>query len=331
MKYMDTEPLGYDSQRKPVFLRDIWPSAEEIQAAILQGLKPEMFKKRYAHVLDDSPEWKEIHAEQGPRYAWDPKSTYIQLPPYFDDFTVEVPKLKEFKQMRPLALFGDSVTTDHISPAGAFRADSPAGQYLLSLGVKESDFNSYGSRRGNHHVMMRGTFANIRLRNKMADGKEGGFTKLMPEGIPMTIYEACQVYAKRKTPLILFAGKDYGMGSSRDWAAKGSALLGVKVVVARSFERIHRSNLIFMGILPLQFREGESLESVGITGEETFSLLGLTEPFTPQQEVTLEIEQNGNKRQIKLISKLDTPSEIEYYRHGGILPFILRQQLAHKK
>jgi aconitate hydratase len=327
---MDKEPLGYDKQNNPVYLHDIWPSAEEIQEAILQGLKPEMFKTRYAHVLEDSPVWKEITAEKGPRYGWDPKSTYIQLPPYFDDFTVDIPKKVEFLHMVPLALFGDSVTTDHISPAGAFRADSPAGQYLLSLGVKESDFNSYGSRRGNHQVMMRGTFANIRLRNKMADGKEGGFTKLMPEGIPMTIYEACQVYAKRKTPLIIFAGKDYGMGSSRDWAAKGSALLGVKVVVARSFERIHRSNLIFMGVLPLQFREGESFESLGITGEETFSIIDLKEPLIPQQDVTLEIEKDGNKRQVKLISKLDTPSEVEYYRHGGILPFILRQQLKGK-
>lgn len=328
---MDKEPLGNDKDNKPVYLKDIWPSSEEIRETIAKGLQPAMFKQRYAHVSDDSPVWKEIETKSGDLYNWDLNSTYIQLPPYFEGFTVDVPPRIELKNMRPLAFFGDSVTTDHISPAGAFRKDSPAGQYLLSLGVKESDFNSYGSRRGNHHVMMRGTFANIRIRNKMVEGKEGGYTKLMPEGTVMTIFDACQIYARRKTPLIIFAGKDYGMGSSRDWAAKGSALLGVKAVVARSFERIHRSNLIGMGVLPLQFQGEDSLESLGLTGEETFSLLGLEDRLVPQQEVILEITKDGKSRQVKLTAKLDTISDVEYYRHGGILPFILRQQLTKKE
>ena len=230
--------------------------------------------------------------------------------------------------MRPLALFGDSVTTDHISPAGAFKASLTCRTVSYSLlGVREEDFNSYGSRRGNHHVMMRGTFANVRIRNKMADGKEGGYTKLMPEGKLMTIFDACQEY-KKGIPLIVFAGRDYGMGSSRDWAAKGPALLGVKVVVAQSFERIHRSNLIGMGILPLQFLNNDSIDSLGIKGDETFSLLGMEEKLTPQQEITLEIHRSNRVERIKLLSRLDTPLEVEYYEHGGILQFVLRQLLS---
>lgn len=325
---LDSEPLGYDQQNQPVFLKDVWPSSNEILEAALIGLKPEMFKQRYGNMLADSPVWNEIDAQNKPQYDWDPNSTYIQKPPYFDDFTVDIPAQIELKEMRPLAFFGDSVTTDHISPAGSFRSDTPAGQYLLSLGIKEPEFNSYGSRRGNHHVMMRGTFANIRLRNKLAGGKEGGYTKLMPENTLMSIFDACQIYLRRKIPLIIFAGKDYGMGSSRDWAAKGTALLGVKVVVARSFERIHRSNLIGMGVLPLQFQNDDSVESLQLDGQETFSLGGLDDKMKPHQEVTLEISKNGNTRQIKLTAMLDTLSDIEYYRHGGILPFILRQRLA---
>lgn len=324
---LDSEPLAVDRNGKPVFLREIWPSTDEIQQAITSGLQPEMFKKRYENVLSDTPLWDKITTNRGLNYAWEAKSTYIQNPPYFENFSLEIPKHQEFKEMRPLAFFGDSVTTDHISPAGAFHADSPAGQYLLSLGVDEADFNSYGSRRGNHNVMMRGTFANVRLRNKLAGGKEGGFTKLLPEGKVMTIFDACQIYAQRKTPLIVFAGKDYGMGSSRDWAAKGTILLGVKVVVARSFERIHRNNLIGMGVLPLQFLNGESLESLGLTGEETFSLPDLTELKT-QQELDLEICTNGKKKSIKVTCRIDTSSELEYYRHGGILPYVLRQLIS---
>ncbi|MCE5316793.1 MAG: aconitate hydratase, partial [Parachlamydia sp.] len=314
------DPIGRDRSGQPVFLKDIWPSQAEIQQAMAAGVQPQMFTQRYSNVREDSPVWKEIAPLTGAQFPWDPKSTYVQRPPYF-----EMVASRQLTDLRPLALFGDSVTTDHISPAGAFKADSPAGQYLLSLGVSEHDFNSYGSRRGNHNVMMRGTFANIRLRNKMADGKEGGFTKLMPEGKLTTIFDACQTYADKKIPLIVIAGKDYGMGSSRDWAAKGTALLGVKVVVARSFERIHRSNLIQMGVLPLQFIGEESLESLGLTGDETFSILGLSEKPTSKQELTLEITKNGQKKQIKVLSRLDTQSEVEYYQAGGILPFVLRQ------
>jgi aconitate hydratase len=232
--------------------------------------------------------------------------------------------------MRALALFGDSITTDHISPAGAFKASTPAGKYLLSLGIPESDFNSYGSRRGNHNIMMRGTFANVRIRNALADGKEGGFTKLLPDGTLLPIFDACQEYAKRKVPLIIFAGKDYGMGSSRDWAAKGPALLGVQAIVAQSFERIHRSNLVGMGVLPLQFKEGQNASTFHLTGEETFSLLGIDKPLVPRQELVLEVKRaNGSVEPIPLIVRLDTPIDIEYYVHGGILPYVLRQLLAN--
>lgn len=326
---MEKEPLGYGKDGKPVFLRDVWPSTKEVEAAMAQAVQPEMFRKRYAHILEDSSIWKDIQAPKGALYKWAPTSSYIQHPPYFEGFKVAPPALRqELTNMRPLALFGDSVTTDHISPAGAIHADSPAGAYLISLGIEEADFNSYGSRRGNHNVMMRGTFANVRLRNKLANGKEGGFTKLLPEGKVMSIFEACQEYAKRKTPLIIFAGKDYGMGSSRDWAAKGTTLLGVKAVIAQSFERIHRSNLIGMGVLPLEFQEGESHETLGLTGNETFTLIGLGEKPSAQQMLTLEIASGGTKRQVKVKSRLDTASEVAYYVHGGILPYVLRQMLV---
>lgn len=324
---MDKEPLGYSDQGQPVFLRDIWPTSQEIREAISKGVQPEMFKERYAHVLDEASEWKQIPVVKSAKYNWDEESTYIQNPPYFEKFTLELPKLTILQNMRPLAIFGDSVTTDHISPAGAIRKDSPAGKYLLSLGVTERDFNSYGSRRGNHNIMMRGTFANVRTRNKMVEGMEGGFTKLMPEETVTTIFEASEIYQNRNVPLIILAGKDYGMGSSRDWAAKGTALLGVKAVVANSFERIHRSNLIGMGVLPLQFMENETAEGLGVTGDELFSIRGMEGELLPQQKVILEITQGDTKWETTVISRLDTPSEIEYYRHGGILPFVLRQML----
>lgn len=325
---LDTDPLAYTSEGNPVYLRDIWPTTEEIDQSIRASIDPSMFKKRYAHITEDNPVWEAIQTSEGAQYQWDHASTYIQNPPYFEKFELVAPKRTELQNMRPLAIFGDSVTTDHISPAGAFKPDSPAGKYLLSLGVKEEDFNSYGSRRGNHHVMMRGTFANVRIRNKMADEKEGGFTKIMPEGKLTTIFEACQEYENRKTPLIIFAGKDYGMGSSRDWAAKGPALLGVKVVVAQSFERIHRSNLIGMGVLPLQFMQDESAESLGIKGDELFSL-EKCETLTPKQTMTLCIQRPDQSIQrVVVLSRLDTSLEIEYYLQGGILPFVLRQLLT---
>lgn len=328
---MDQEPLSYNQEGKPVFLHEIWPSEREIEKAMNEGIEPSMFKKRYAHVLEENPVWETIETSSGAQYQWDLASTYIQNPPYFEGFTFKTHKLMKLSDMRCLAVFGDSVTTDHISPAGAFKPTSPAGQYLLSLGVAEEDFNSYGSRRGNHNVMMRGTFANVRIRNKMAEGKEGGYTKLMPEGQLMAIFDACQLYEMRKVPLIIFAGRDYGMGSSRDWAAKGPALLGVKVAVAQSFERIHRSNLIGMGILPLQFQGNDSAETLGIKGDETFSLEKI-EKLTPQQEFVLEIKRpDGSIRRVNLLSRLDTHLEVEYYQQGGILPFVLRQLLGSEK
>jgi aconitate hydratase len=324
----EKEPVGIDIHGKPVFLKELWPSDQEIQSLITKGLHPEMFKKRYARILKDNPVWDEIEIKTGAQVEWDPASTYIRKPPFFE---MTADKKSPSEKMHALALFGDSVTTDHISPAGAITASSPAGHYLLEKGVKESDFNSYGSRRGNHEVMMRGTFANVRIRNQLAGGKEGGLTQLFPDHRLMAIYDACQVYAERGIPLLVFAGKDYGMGSSRDWAAKGTALLGVKVVIAESFERIHRSNLIGMGVLPLVFREGETRESHGITGEELFSI----PDFHPgklkaHQEITLEIHRKTTTDRIQLRSSIHTPIEVEYYQQGGILPFVLKATLARK-
>lgn len=324
---LEKEPLGYDKDGKPIFLYQIWPTSQEIQKLISECVLPSMFKKRYANILEDNPIWKQFQVSSAACYPWDLQSSYIQKPPYFEEFSLSLPKRKELHGMRCLALLGDSVTTDHISPAGAFKPDSPAGKYLLSLGIPEKDFNSYGSRRGNHHVMMRGTFANVRIKNKMAGGKEGGFTKFIPDGPTMPIYDACMEYAKAGTPLLLFAGKDYGMGSSRDWAAKGTALLGVRAVIAQSFERIHRSNLIGMGVLPLQFKEGESYESHGITGEEEFTLKGLEGPLKTHMEATLEV---SGKKKISLIVRIDTPIEIEYFQHGGIMPYVLRQIIRNE-
>lgn len=328
---MDQEALGNDKNGRPVYLRDIWPSNKEIEQAIKQGIKPEMFKKRYSHILQDNPIWSEIESKKGSIYKWEPSSTYIQKPPYFENFTLNNPPHKDLQDMHTLALFGDSVSTDHISPAGGFKADSPAGQYLKSLGVKEEDFNSYGSRRGNHHVMLRGTFANVRLRNRLAGDVEGGFTKFLMDNTIMTIFDAAEKYRELNIPLIIFAGKDYGMGSSRDWAAKGTALLGVRVVVARSFERIHRSNLIGMGVLPLEFLNDESYESLGITGEEIFSIDGFEKGFTPHQHVKLTVKMNGTQKSFEVLSRLDTLKEIEYYENGGILPFVLRKILMTEK
>jgi aconitate hydratase len=322
---MEKEPIGSDREGKPVYLKDIWPTKKEIDQLIDAGLQPEMFSHRYSHISEDNPIWAEIKVSSEPQYLWESTSTYIQKPPYFEGFNNE--QTKPLIKMRALALFGDSVSTDHISPAGSFSRTSSAGQYLSSLGVKETDFNSYGSRRGNHHVMMRGSFANVRIVNKWARGKEGGVALLMPEEEVLPIFDVCQKYRERGESLIVFAGKDYGMGSSRDWAAKGPALLGVKVVVARSFERIHRSNLIGMGILPLEFQEGESAESLGLTGHEFFSILGLESGVSPKQEVVLEVSKEGVVRQIKLRVRIDTPIEAEYYMSGGILNYVLRLQL----
>lgn len=325
---MEKEPLGKGKDGNPVFLRDLWPTTKEIEEAVSHGVKPEMFQSRYSNIYKENPLWDEIGSPESPRYPWDPLSSYIQCPPFIADCSMNEPERpKTITGLRALAIFGDSVTTDHISPAGSFRKELPAGKYLMAMGVKEPNFNSYGSRRGNYEVMVRGTFANVRIRNKMVD-REGGYTKLQPEGNEMSIYEASQVYLEKKVPLILFAGKDYGMGSSRDWAAKGTALLGVKAVVAESYERIHRSNLIGMGVLPLQFLEGDTAQTLGITGNESFSLSGLESIFVPHQEITLEISNGKEIRKVKVLSRLDTASEVQYYRHGGILPFIYRKIVA---
>lgn len=325
----DNEPLGHDQQGNPVFFREIWPSHEEILNHVRTGIKPEMFTSKYS-TLNANEQWNSVEVSGGSLYEWDSDSTYIQKPPFFEGFSLTPGEVSSFNNMRPLAILGDSVTTDHISPAGAFKADTPAGKYLLERGVPVSEFNSYGSRRGNDRIMTRGTFANVRVKNRMADDKEGGFTKLMPEGQLTTIFDACQEYAKRKTPLIVFAGLDYGMGSSRDWAAKGTSLLGVKAVVARSFERIHRSNLVGMGVLPLQFPDGLDAPALGLLGTETFSLEGLEGEIQPKQEVTLTIHpENGSERHVKLILRIDSAIEIEYYRHGGILPYVLRHLMSN--
>lgn len=320
---MEKEPIGYTPSGSPVFLKDIWPSSEEIHKEISRCVRPKIFLDRYAKVLEDNPLWKEIPSTFGAQYKWDKTSTYIQHPPYFKDFTKTPQEIPSLNNMRCIALLGDSITTDHISPAGAFKETSPAGSYLLSLGIKPEDFNSYGSRRGNHHVMMRGSFANVRIKNFMAGGKEGGFTVIYPENKPSSIFDACMHYQKSNIPLILFAGKDYGMGSSRDWAAKGTKLLGIRVVVAESFERIHRSNLIGMGVLPLQFPEGINYTTLGIQGDEVFTVHQAN-----QQEVILDITYaSGKKVSTALLCRLDTEMERTYYQEGGILPYVLRRIL----
>ncbi len=328
---LEEEPLGKDADGEPVYLRELWPTQAEVQEKIAMGINPEMFVRQYSDILEANPNWSAIDSATGGLYPWEDKSTYIQSPPFFENFTIEPEPVGKLEGMKALAIVGDSVTTDHISPAGAIPADGPAGKYLLAAGIEPKNFNSFGSRRGNDRVMTRGTFANVRFKNLMADGRVGGWTKLMPEGYLVHIYDACQIYSERKIPLIVFTGHDYGMGSSRDWAAKGSSLLGVRAVVASSFERIHRSNLIGMGVLPLQFNEGQTHQTLKLDGSETFSIQGLGEELRPRQEVSLEItRENGEVETASLTACLDTPVEVEYYRHGGILPYVLRNILdAH--
>lgn len=326
---LENEPLGTGTDGKPVYLKDIWPKQAEIDALISAGVKPEMFAKRYASFDDATAEWKTVPATTGALFGWRDDSTYVQLPPYFDGFGMTLPPPAKLSGMRPLAILGDSVTTDHISPAGAFSPETPAGKYLTERGIPREKFNTYGSRRGNDRIMVRGTFANVRIKNKMADGKEGGFTKLQPAGTLTTIFEASEAYKKAGTPLIVFAGVDYGMGSSRDWAAKGAALLGVRAVVAQSFERIHRSNLIGMGVLPLEFTNGESAESLGLDGTETFDIEGLENPVKPKQNVTLVIRRaNGEVAKTTLLCRIDTLAESHYLANGGILQYVLRKILG---
>ncbi|MCP5518769.1 MAG: aconitate hydratase [Verrucomicrobiales bacterium] len=326
---LTTEPLGADDQGQPVYLRDLWPTPAELQEVLAAALKPEAYRDLYQELAAANPKWNDVQAATGAVYSWDPSSTYIQEPPFFTGFSREPGTIGEIQNARVLGLFGNSVTTDHISPAGAIKKDSPAGRYLLEHGVSVEEFNSYGSRRGNDRVMTRGTFANVRIKNRMLGGEEGGYTLLHPDGERMSIYDAAQKYAEARTPLIVIAGQEYGTGSSRDWAAKGTALLGVKAVVAESFERIHRSNLVGMGVLPLQFQEGVSAQTLRLDGTETCSVLGLDDSLQPQQELTLWVRRtNGSVENVPVRCRIDTPVEIEYYRHGGIMPFVLRSLLA---
>ena len=326
---LETEPVGLDDQGQPVFLRDIWPAPAEIQEMLAATLRPGIYQQLYDNLEDQNPKWNEVQTESGAAYVWDPSSTYIQEPPFFGNFGPEPGGIGEISNARALGIFGNSVTTDHISPAGAIKPDSPAGAYLREHGVQVAEFNSYGSRRGNDRVMTRGTFANVRIKNLMLGGDEGGETLFQPDGTRMSIYDAAQKYAASGTPLLVIAGQEYGTGSSRDWAAKGTSLLGVKAVVAQSFERIHRSNLVGMGVLPLQFAEGISAATLHLDGTETYSVLGLGDDLKPQQQLTLWIRRtNGSVENVPVRCRIDTPIEIEYYRHGGIMPFVLRQILT---
>ena len=324
-----TEPIGTASNGQAVYLRDIWPTQEEVRQVLHAALEPETYQRLYSDFTSENPLWNEIPASTGDVYEWDQSSTYIQQPPFFQNFSMEPGTIRSITGMRPMAILGDSVTTDHISPAGSIKPSSPAGKYLLENGVGVADFNSYGSRRGNDRVMTRGTFANVRIRNLMVPGTEGGVTRFYPGGEEMSIYDASMKYQAAGTPLIVIAGQEYGTGSSRDWAAKGTRLLGVKAVVAQSFERIHRSNLVGMGVLPLQFRDGVNAASLGLDGTETFDLQGLDGEVTPRMDVTLVINRaNGASEQIPVTLRIDTPIEIDYYQHGGILPYVLRQLIS---
>ncbi|MCX6899480.1 MAG: aconitate hydratase [Verrucomicrobia bacterium] len=325
---MTTEPLG-QGKSGPVYLKDLWPTLAEIRGLMQSALGAETFRKLYKDFVSLNPKWNEIPSSVGQVYQWDTKSTYIQEPPFFVNFSMKPGNIAEIRGARPLGIFGDSVTTDHISPAGSIKKTSPAGQYLVANGVAPEDFNSYGSRRGNDRVMTRGTFANVRIKNLMVPGVEGGVTKHQPDGEQMAIYDAAMKYQQEGTPLVVIAGAEYGTGSSRDWAAKGTNLLGVRAVVATSFERIHRSNLVGMGVLPCQFKEGTNAQTLKLNGTETFSIVGLNDAIKPRQDLTLEIKRaSGAIERVPVTLRIDTPIEVDYYRHGGILPFVLRQLVA---
>jgi aconitate hydratase len=329
---MSKDSIGKGKDGKDVYLKDIWPTMQEVQATLKSAMRPEIFQKMYKNFAEQNPAWNKIPSVAGDLYSWKDDSTYIQHPPFFQNFSMQPGTISEIKGARALAVFGDSVTTDHISPAGSFKKETPAGQYLTSKGVQPVDFNSYGSRRGNDKVMTRGTFANVRIKNLMLPGTEGGFTKnlLSPNKEKITIFEASENYKKANVPLIVFGGKEYGTGSSRDWAAKGTQLLGVKVVIAESFERIHRSNLVGMGVLPCCFEEGTNAQTLGLTGDEEFSILGLSPQVKPRQKLTLEIKSASGIKQVPILLRIDTPIEVDYYQHGGILPYVLREIIQTK-
>jgi len=321
------DPIGHDPNGEPVYLRDIWPSREEIQETIARAITPELFRERYADVFTGDEHWQALPLpEQGDLFEWDPESTYVREPTFFQNLTLEPEPLTDITGARVLCYLGDSVTTDHISPAGSIPVNSPAGRYLVLNDVQPRNFNSYGSRRGNHEVMVRGTFANIRLRNRLADGREGNWTTHLPTGEVMSVYDAAMRYQEEGTPLLVLAGKEYGSGSSRDWAAKGTRLLGVRAVIAESYERIHRSNLIGMGVLPLQFLQGQSAESLGLTGREVYEIRGIADGLTPGQTLPVRAtREDGSTFEFQVLVRLDSPTELEYYRHGGILQMVLRR------
>jgi aconitate hydratase len=319
------EPIGVGTDG-PVFLRDIWPTPQEVQDEVSRSVKKEFFEKEYSDVFKGDEQWQALAVPTGETYAWDEKSTYVKNPPYFQGMTMEAPGIRPINGAKALALLGDSITTDHISPAGNIPASSPAGKWLVEHGVEKKDFNSYGARRGNHEVMMRGTFANIRLRNEMVPGKEGGWSTLEPGGDPQPIYDVAMAHQKAGTPLVIVAGKEYGTGSSRDWAAKGTILLGVRAVIAESFERIHRSNLVGMGVLPLEFTNGDTRQSLGLTGFETFDIVGLDASLKPRASLAVRAtDRDGKAKEFKVLARIDTPEEMNYYKNGGILPYVLRQ------
>jgi aconitate hydratase len=325
---MAHESLGNDKSGNPVFLRDIWPTPLEVETTLRASVTSDMFRKEYGDVFTGDAQWRNLHIPEGDLYAWDPKSTYIKLPPYFDSMSLTPSALTDIRGARSLAVLGDSVTTDHISPAGSIPADSPAGKYLIARGVQPVNFNSYGARRGNDEVMTRGTFANIRLRNQLAPGTEGGWTRHQPSDEQMTIYDAAMRYKSEGVPLVVLVGKEYGSGSSRDWAAKGTALLGIKAVIAESYERIHRSNLIGMGVLPLEFNHGDSAKSLCLTGTEVFDIEGLAKDFAPRKQIQVRARRaDGMDIAFKTVARIDTPVEVTYYQHGGILHYVLRQML----
>jgi aconitate hydratase len=325
----DNQPLGQDAEGQDVFLKDIWPDPTEVQQIIDRSIDTEMFTREYGTIFDGDHRWKALDTPEGDTFAWDSESTYVRKPPYFEGMQAQPEPVQDIEGARVLLKLGDSVTTDHISPAGSFKSDTPAGKYLLENGVERKDFNSYGSRRGNHEVMIRGTFANIRIKNQLLDGVEGGFTRdFTQDGAPQAyVYDAAENYQAAGTPLVVLAGKEYGSGSSRDWAAKGTALLGVKAVITQSFERIHRSNLIGMGVLPLQFPEGESADTLGLDGTETFAISGVTalnEGTTPKTVKVTATHENGKVTEFDAVVRIDTPGEADYYRNGGILQYVLR-------
>jgi aconitate hydratase len=324
---LTTESLGSDSAGKPVYLRDIWPTPQEIESTVRDSVTSEMYSKEYANVFEGDAHWQSMPVPEGDLYKWDPKSTYIKQPPFFENTPKTPPALADIHSARVLAILGDSVTTDHISPAGSIPVDSPAGKYLIANGVKPHEFNSYGARRGNHEVMMRGTFANIRLRNQLAPGTEGCWTHFLPGNEKMTIYDAAVKYREDGVALVVLAGKEYGSGSSRDWAAKGTRLLGVRAVIAESYERIHRSNLVGMGVLPLEFKAGENRETLGLTGQEVFEIEGVAS-LSPKKAISVRAQSgDGSTKTFSVIARVDTPEEVSYYHHGGILQYVLRQML----